>query len=474
MKIPMTPLLLVVMLGASCLLAAEPIGHVIALQGKATATGGGGARKALAMKSPVFLNDTVATEAAAKLQIMFVDDSLIALGENSSMILDKYVYDPENKRRNSSSSRFLKGVFRVITGKITDANPEGFKVKTSRATIGIRGCEVGFRLDEKQDRFYIRQLPDGRRIVFFGPDGRGRPLLEVRRDGVLVVIGDDGELLKMKVTQKDALLLLQQTTPVIRPNDAGAESGRPWAWQPGLPRLRLRTESAERAPSPGAPPLKPLGPGIVPTSGPSRPGHSGPGSTFVERGRGTDWAWGYWMNGDILESLELRPGAVLSAEDFQAIASAETAMLYGDGDAAAIVEHAGTRRLLEGSCSVSVGLGANSVWYGSVGIGNDVGDSLSFVMNGSYASDGKITAAVPASGEVSPFYLNVNGITFDRSTLTSQDIRALLFGSGSGDYPVTGTGGWFDFINDNGSQIAVTKGLFATDLMSDQYNGTEY
>jgi hypothetical protein len=46
----------------------------------------------------------------------------------------------------------------VVTGAITDSNPNRFKVKMRMATIGIRGCDLAFKSDGTQEDAYVLDL----------------------------------------------------------------------------------------------------------------------------------------------------------------------------------------------------------------------------------------------------------------------------------------------------------------------------
>jgi hypothetical protein len=146
--------------------AAETIGLVVAAEGKASATDAAGAGRALGMKSDIRLNDTVKTEARSRLQILLNDDTLLAVGENSEMLMDEYVYNPAGTTNNSFGVKLGKGIFRTVTGKITDLNPDRFKVKTRLATIGIRGCDLGFdTTGEDEDTVAVLAIPKGKKVI---------------------------------------------------------------------------------------------------------------------------------------------------------------------------------------------------------------------------------------------------------------------------------------------------------------------
>ncbi len=158
------------MLGLSLLAhiaAAKPIGMVVAVQGQVTATDTNLVVRSLSLKSEIMLNDTIKTGAEARLQILLLDDSLVGVGAGSEMTIDEYVYTPASASDNAFGARLGKGIFRTVTGKITDLNPDRFKVKTRRATIGIRGCDLGFdTTSDDEDRIAVMAIPEGKKIFF--------------------------------------------------------------------------------------------------------------------------------------------------------------------------------------------------------------------------------------------------------------------------------------------------------------------
>ncbi|NQU40798.1 MAG: FecR domain-containing protein [Lentisphaerae bacterium] len=158
MKLPVYALLAFLVLGGSAGAAVDSAGQVVALEGSASAVGGDGARRELAIKSAIFPLDRISTAENSKLQIMFVDNSIISQGEKSELVIDEYVYDPQNKSNNRANLGITKGLFRVVTDKITRLNPKRFKVKTRMATIGIRGCDLGFKIEPNAEDIYIITL----------------------------------------------------------------------------------------------------------------------------------------------------------------------------------------------------------------------------------------------------------------------------------------------------------------------------
>jgi hypothetical protein len=123
--------------------AADPMGSVVAVEGRPTAAGPSGSR-ALSAGSDVFEGDTI-TVGDGNAQMELDDGTKLVVGPSSRLILQAYL------RRNASTAskvgvKALRGTFRVITGKSPKA---AYKISTSNATIGIRGTGFDFTVDNR-------------------------------------------------------------------------------------------------------------------------------------------------------------------------------------------------------------------------------------------------------------------------------------------------------------------------------------
>ncbi len=126
-------LCLILLAGGVC--TAKDVGQLISFKAGVTAQRDGRA-VALDMKSPVGDRDTLTTDATGRAQILFDDDTTVALGSNTSLSLETVVAEGANP---AFKARMGQGVARFITGKIVEKNPDGFSVVTPDATVGIRG-----------------------------------------------------------------------------------------------------------------------------------------------------------------------------------------------------------------------------------------------------------------------------------------------------------------------------------------------
>ena len=86
-------------------------------------------------------NERVRTSADGRVQLLFLDGSALSIGPDSDVVIDKYVYNPDNADNPGELAfRATKGVVRLIGGKISKINP--ITVRTPTATLGIRGSGI--------------------------------------------------------------------------------------------------------------------------------------------------------------------------------------------------------------------------------------------------------------------------------------------------------------------------------------------
>lgn len=172
-------LCLILLVASAC--AAKDVGQVISFKAGVTAQRGGQPVE-LGMKSPVGDKDTLTTDATGRAQILFDDDTTVALGSNTSLSLETVVAEGANP---AFRARMGQGVARFITGKIVEKNPDGFSVVTPDATVGIRGTIFAVRVANGTTTVYVTNttkqvyvngvlVPSGFKITL--PQGTVSPL----------------------------------------------------------------------------------------------------------------------------------------------------------------------------------------------------------------------------------------------------------------------------------------------------------
>jgi hypothetical protein len=135
--------------------AAQPIGHVDALEGQATAVRTDGMRVSLEKGDPVFQGDVIETGGdASAVRLLFADKTMFALGPEARLALDELVFDSASQEGSAQFS-ILKGVFIFASGQIAKTDNTDMTVTTPVATIGIRGTEVAGRVADGDSQFTI-------------------------------------------------------------------------------------------------------------------------------------------------------------------------------------------------------------------------------------------------------------------------------------------------------------------------------
>ena len=121
----------VVALQSTAASAQEAIGKATSVRPQAEGSHGG----TLSGGSSVYSKETVRTGSSGKADLRFHDSSQLSVGSNSSVKLDKFVYDP-NKSAGTMAIQATKGSFRFVTGSQGKGNVQ---VKTPYGTLGVRG-----------------------------------------------------------------------------------------------------------------------------------------------------------------------------------------------------------------------------------------------------------------------------------------------------------------------------------------------
>jgi hypothetical protein len=96
--------------------------------------------EAAAVGSLVHMNDTLRTGAKARLQVTFRDNTNLTLGENASVVVDRYVFDPD-AGVGEATLNATKGAFRMVTGRLSEMQNKDIQVSTPFAAMAVRGTD---------------------------------------------------------------------------------------------------------------------------------------------------------------------------------------------------------------------------------------------------------------------------------------------------------------------------------------------
>ncbi|MAQ98328.1 MAG: hypothetical protein CMD50_03455 [Gammaproteobacteria bacterium] len=90
--------------------------------------------------SKIYFGDTIIVKAQSNAQILLLDETALTIGEKSELTIDDFVYDPKSKVGKIVSNIKI-GTVRVITGEISNKNPDNLEVNIPTGSVGARGTE---------------------------------------------------------------------------------------------------------------------------------------------------------------------------------------------------------------------------------------------------------------------------------------------------------------------------------------------
>src|SRR4030042_872016 len=91
--------------------AAEKVGVAAAVKPDATSQPPGGAATTLNIGKSVIYNERIATSSSGVVQVLLLDGSTFTVGPGSSLVIDKFVYNPQSGKGSLVAS-FSKGALR--------------------------------------------------------------------------------------------------------------------------------------------------------------------------------------------------------------------------------------------------------------------------------------------------------------------------------------------------------------------------
>ena len=129
----------------------------------------------------VYIDEVINTGSKSASRMQFLDNTVISIGADSQVVLDKFVYDPDPSKSKVVVS-IARGVIRFATGTMVHA---AYTLKTPTATIGVRGTIfsvlVGLHGETtiSVDSGGVTMTADGREVLiepgFFSTAREGSP-----------------------------------------------------------------------------------------------------------------------------------------------------------------------------------------------------------------------------------------------------------------------------------------------------------
>ena len=126
------------------LLAGEAIVVISVVRGEV-----GQIERQLIIRDDVYQEEVIETEPRSVARLLLRDDTEVSIGPESRLVLDRFVYDPE-RGVGALSLEMVEGVFGFLSGLLSK---ESYSLRTSFATLGVRGTEIA--VDTARDIIHV-------------------------------------------------------------------------------------------------------------------------------------------------------------------------------------------------------------------------------------------------------------------------------------------------------------------------------
>ena len=127
------------LLSASQAFAAAFVGQAVKVRGEVRLAREGSGETSVAVGTALQLGDVIKTGAGARLRLRFIDGSILALGENTTMSVDLFAVDAVNKSRTVVLS-VLDGIVNAAAAKSGEAKFD-YQIKTANGYSAVRGTK---------------------------------------------------------------------------------------------------------------------------------------------------------------------------------------------------------------------------------------------------------------------------------------------------------------------------------------------
>ena len=119
--------------------AAQQIGTVASSEPTLRGTPPGAGTRTLALGTDLLRDETVQSSATGRGQLLFLDQTTLSLAPNTTIVLDRFVFDPE-RGTGEIGLQLTEGALRFIGGTLS--RQQDAVIETPTSTIGIRGSSA--------------------------------------------------------------------------------------------------------------------------------------------------------------------------------------------------------------------------------------------------------------------------------------------------------------------------------------------
>lgn len=119
----------------------SPVGAIEEVSGKATVTRADGTIETITAGTPIYQGDIIETDGDGAVNIVFIDETSMAISQNAKVAIDEYTFDPASESGTTNIS-VLRGLFVFTSGLIGRDDPDDVTIQTPVGSIGIRGTII--------------------------------------------------------------------------------------------------------------------------------------------------------------------------------------------------------------------------------------------------------------------------------------------------------------------------------------------
>ncbi len=166
---------LLLLFAGSGVAAAQEVGQVVAAEGTAEIVRGAVASPAQA-GAAIAKGDELRTGRPGRIRVMFQDQSVVTVSDDSRLTVDEQVFDPDRSKAQSNLG-LLKGKVSSIVSAYYNWSGSKYEVKTPTAVAGVRGTEFAVVYDDSVETT---------QVLGFSGEVRVHSLADLEGPGVIV------------------------------------------------------------------------------------------------------------------------------------------------------------------------------------------------------------------------------------------------------------------------------------------------
>lgn len=170
--------------GSKSSIGADAVGAATSLRPSARQAAPQQAPADIVLNANIFRDAELTTGAKGLLNVTFLDDSKLAMGADSTVVVDEFAYSGPGAP-GEQVLKYTKGAFRFISGKVPK---DKIRIETPVVTIGVRGTIVRTLVTE--DGSTTVGLDEGQAVIVSRQTGQSITL----NPGEKVTIKPGGEL----------------------------------------------------------------------------------------------------------------------------------------------------------------------------------------------------------------------------------------------------------------------------------------